>query len=207
MSQKTDGLHAVLSHPRIYDLLQNLLGAKRSRTRLIRDHIRPRPGDRILDIGCGTGELFSQLPEGLHYVGFDLSEDYIAAARQRHQQARFECMDVADYRVSGDDERGADLVLAIGILHHLDDDRARALMRTAHAALKPGGRFISLDGTYIDGQSAIAHALIARDRGKSIRTPDAYLSLAQAEFGTVNGRVRGDMLYVPYTHYIMECVR
>lgn len=207
MSQKTDGLHAVLSHPRIYDLLQNLLGAKRSRTRLIRDHIRPRTGDRILDIGCGTGELFSQLPAGLHYVGFDLSESYITAARQRHGGARFECMDVADYQVSGSDEQGADLVLAIGILHHLDDDRARALMRTAHAALKPGGRFISLDGTYVDGQSPIAHALIARDRGKSIRTPDAYQALAQAEFGTVNGRVRGDMLYVPYTHYIMECVR
>lgn len=207
MAQKTDGFHAVLSYPRIYDLLQNLLGAKRSRAKLIRDHIRPRPGDRILDIGCGTGELFSQLPCGLHYVGFDLSESYIVAARQRHKDAQFECMDVADYQVAGGDEQGADLVLAIGILHHLDDDRARALMRTARAALKPGGRFISLDGTYVDGQSAIAYALIARDRGQSIRTPDAYRALAEAEFDTVNARVRSDMLYVPYTHYIMECVR
>jgi len=208
MSQKTDGLHAVLSHPKVYDLLQNLLGAKRSRARLIRDHIRPRTGDRILDIGCGTGELFSQMPAGLRYVGFDLSEDYIAAARQRHgAHARFECMDVAEYRVAGTEEQGADLVLAIGILHHLDDDRARALMRTAHAALKPGGRFIALDGTYIDGQSPIARALIARDRGQSIRTPAAYQALAEAEFGAVKGQVRDDMLYVPYTHYIMECVR
>lgn len=207
MSQKNDGLHAVLSHPAVYDLLQNLLGARRSRARLIRDHIRPRPGDRILDIGCGTGELFSQMPEGLHYVGFDLSEAYIQAARRRFgDRARFECMDVADYH-AGDGEQQADLVLAIGILHHLDDDRARALMSTAHAALKPGGRFISLDGTYMDGQPAIAHALIARDRGQNIRTPDAYRALAEAEFATVSGRVRGDMLYVPYTHYIMECVR
>ena len=68
MSQKTDGLHAVLSHPAVYDLLQNLLGARRSRARLIRDHIRPCHGDHVLDIGCGTGELFSQLPAGLRYV-------------------------------------------------------------------------------------------------------------------------------------------
>ncbi|HEL2978984.1 TPA: class I SAM-dependent methyltransferase [Stenotrophomonas maltophilia] len=208
MSQKTDGLHAVLSHPAVYDLLQNMLGARRSRARLIRDHIRPRTGDRILDIGCGTGELFSQMPGGLHYVGFDLSEAYIQAARQRFGgRARFECMDVADYQLAGGEQQQADLVLAIGILHHLDDDRARALMRTARAALKPGGRFISLDGAYVEGQSAIAHALIARDRGQSIRTPDAYRALAEAEFSTVSGRVRGDMLYVPYTHYIMECVR
>ncbi|MCX2893835.1 class I SAM-dependent methyltransferase [Stenotrophomonas lactitubi] len=208
MSQKTDGLHAVLSHPAVYDLLQNLLGARRSRTRLIRDHIRPRQGDHILDIGCGTGELFSQLPPGLRYVGFDLSAPYIEAARKRFgDRARFECMDVADYQVGQEQQQKADLVLAIGILHHLDDSHARALMRTAHAALKPGGRFISLDGAYVDGQSAIAHGLIARDRGQSIRTPAAYQSLAEAEFGSVKGQVRSDMLFVPYTHYIMECVR
>lgn len=207
MSQKTDGLHAVLSHPAVYDLLQNLVGARRSRARLIRDHIRPRQGDHVLDIGCGTGELFSQLPAGLRYVGFDLSQDYIDAARKRFgDRARFECMDVADYKV-GQEQQKADLVLAIGILHHLDDSHARALMRTAHAALKPGGRFISLDGAYVDGQSAIAHGLIARDRGQSIRTPSAYHALAEAEFGVVKGQVRSDMLFVPYTHYIMECVR
>ncbi|UXB20677.1 class I SAM-dependent methyltransferase [Stenotrophomonas maltophilia] len=207
MSQKTNGLHAVLSHPAVYDLLQNLLGARRSRERLIRDHIRPREGDYILDIGCGTGELFSQMPPGIRYIGFDLSPAYIDAARERFgDRGRFECMDVADYEVSHEQKQKADLVLAIGILHHLDDSHARALMRTAHAALKPGGRFISLDGTYIDGQSAIARGLISRDRGKSIRTPAAYQALAEAEFGTVNGQVRGDLLFVPYTHYIMECV-
>lgn len=208
MSQKTDGLHAVLSHPAVYDLLQNLLGARRSRARLIRDHIRPRPGDHVLDIGCGTGELFSQLPAGLRYIGFDLSQAYITAARKRFgDRARFECMDVADYEVGQEQQQKADLVLAIGILHHLDDARARSLMRTAHAALKPGGRFISLDGAYVDGQSVIAHALISRDRGQSIRTPSAYQALAEAEFGMVKGQVRNDMLFVPYTHYIMECVR
>ncbi|OBU56709.1 class I SAM-dependent methyltransferase [Stenotrophomonas maltophilia] len=208
MSQKTDGLHAVLSHPAVYDLLQNLLGARRSRARLIQDHIRPRQGDHVLDIGCGTGELFSQLPAGLHYIGFDLSQAYIEAARKRFgDRARFECMDVADYEVGQELQQKADLVLAIGILHHLDDARARSLMRTAHAALKPGGRFISLDGAYVDGQSAIAHGLISRDRGQSIRTPSAYQALAEAEFGMVKGQVRSDMLFVPYTHYIMECVR
>lgn len=208
MSQKTDGLHAVLSHPAVYDLLQNLLGARRSRARLIQDHIRPRQGDHVLDIGCGTGELFSQLPAGLRYIGFDLSQAYIEAARKRFgDRARFECMDVADYEVGQELQQKADLVLAIGILHHLDDARARSLMRTAHAALKPGGRFISLDGAYVDGQSAIAHGLISRDRGQNIRTPSAYQALAEAEFGRVKGQVRSDMLFVPYTHYIMECVR
>lgn len=208
MSQKTTGLHAVLSHPKVYDLLQNLLGARHSRAKLINDHIRPRAGDRILDIGCGTGELFSQMPDGIHYVGFDLSPDYISAARRQHgRHARFECMDVADYQLAQSEQQGADLVLAIGILHHLDDDRAEALVKTAHAALKPGGRFISLDGAYVDGQSPVARALIARDRGQSIRTPNAYLALAQTSFRNASGRIRDDMLHVPYTHYIMECTR
>lgn len=67
----------------MYDLVQDALGATRARTTLIRDYIRPSPGMRLLDMGCGTGALLSFLPE-LDYVGVDLSEQYIAAAKQRN---------------------------------------------------------------------------------------------------------------------------
>ena len=155
------------------------------------------------------------LRAGQPVVGIDNLNQYYDPALKQARLARlqaqagftFERMDVADYEVGHDQQQKADLVLAVGILHHLDDAHARALMRTAFAALKPGGRFISLDGAYVDGQSAIARALISRDRGQSIRTPAAYHAIAAAEFGTVDGQVRTDLLFVPYTHYIMECVR
>lgn len=207
MSQITHGIRSILSHPFFYDLNQNILGAGKSRRQLVRDHIRPREGDQLLDIGCGTAELLRYLPLNLRYVGFDLSQPYIDAARKRYgDRCRFECMDIANFE-DHSIEGGADIVLAIGILHHLDDDPAQALIATAWDKLKPGGRLITIDGTLTDAQSRFARALILRDRGQNIRSPDAYRALAAHRFGEVRMSVREDMLHVPYTHCILECTR
>lgn len=206
MSQVTHGIRSILSHPYFYDLTQKILGAGRSRQKLVRDYIRPKDGDQLLDIGCGTAELLPYLPRGLHYVGFDLSQPYIDAARRRYgDRGRFECMDVAHFEDPS--IQGADIVLAIGILHHLDDDLAEALISTAHDKLKPGGRLITIDGTLTHTQSKAARSLILRDRGQNIRPPAGYRTIAERRFDHVQMTVREDMLFVPYTHCILECTR
>lgn len=207
MAQITHGIRSILSHPAIYDLTQNLLGAGRSRKRLVRDYIRAKPGDQLLDIGCGTAELLPYLPQDIRYVGFDLSQRYIDAAKRRFgDRGRFESMDIAHFQ-EGAIESGADIALAIGILHHLDDELAQSLIQTAWNKLKPGGRFISLDGTLMPHQSKLARALILRDRGQNIRTPEEYTRLASKVFSSVTTTVRHDLLFVPYTHCILECTR
>lgn len=205
MAQKTTGLHAILSAPWAYDLLQNILGAQKARKRLLNDHARPGPNATILDIGCGTGEIVPHLPKGAGYHGFDLSPLYIESANRRFgNRATFHCMDIADYQPQDGDEL-ADVVLAVGILHHLDDDIVVKLMQSARSKLKPGGHLVTMDGTLVDGQSSLARNLILRDRGQNIRTPDAYRALAEKAFQDVKVTVRHDMIYVPYTHCVMEC--
>ena len=68
-----------------------------------------------------------------------------------------------------------------------------------------GGRMVTLDGCYIQGQSRIARALLRRDRGKFIRDVSAYLKLADAYFRDVRPDVRHDLLSFPYTLLIMTC--
>ena len=71
-----------------------------------------------------------------------------------------------------------DLAPANGVVHHLDDDQALALYRLARSALKPGGRFVSFDGAFVDGQSAVARMFLRNDRGRHVRRAEDYERLA-----------------------------
>ena len=169
----------------------------------VADFIRPREGDRVLDIGCGTGVMLKYLPR-VEYVGFDMSPQYIAACRARYgSRGTFFCE-----RVTRDVLRGHqpfDIVLAVGILHHLDDAEATDLFALAHSALRPNGRLLTLDGCYAEGQSAAARFLLRHDRGTHVRTEPACRALAQAVFPHVATHILHDMFRVPYTVLIMEC--
>lgn len=204
MGQITTGVRAILSLPWVYDGFQRLAGVRRSRTILVSEHIRPRPGDRILDIGCGTGTLLDYLPESVEYVGFDASAEYIDAARRRFgSRGTFvnRLLDetaVAEYH-------GFDRVTATGILHHLEDNEVLHLFEVARQALRDGGEFHSLDPCFCDGQSAASRFLVSRDRGQNVRRPEAYRELAEQVFGEVALTHRNDMRTIPYDNALLRC--
>ncbi len=83
MAQVTTGIRAILSHPLVYEALQSLMGADKGRARMVRDYVRPFPGMRILDLGCGTAEILGSLPADITYVGYDMSGQYITAAQKK----------------------------------------------------------------------------------------------------------------------------
>lgn len=203
MSQVTSGLRSILSLPGGYALLQRLMGAERSRRILCSEFIQARPQETVLDIGCGTAEILEHLP-GVNYSGFDLNPRYVDSARKKYgHQGVFRCEDVrrADLERKG----GFDLVLAIGILHHLDDDEAVALFRFAKSALRPGGRLVTFDSCYVDGQSRLAKFFIDHDRGRNTRFEEGYRTLADQVFPNVESHIRHDLLHFPYTHIILKC--
>jgi SAM-dependent methyltransferase len=206
VAQVTTGLKAVLSVPIVYDLFQGMVGAGRFRRRVASEYVCVGSHRRVLDIGCGTGEFIRYLPDDVEYVGFDLSSDYIKVARTKYgNRGKFECADVSTY--SAEREGLFDVVLAFGILHHLDDGEARALMQIAWANLAPNGRLITIDPTFVEGQSSIARAIISRDRGRNVRQPPAYLAFAEERFSSARVSVRNDLLLIPYSHCVVEGTR
>lgn len=206
MAQRERGLHRLLSASWIYQGLQDLLGARRFQRRFVEHWLCLRPGHRVLDIGCGPAAILEHVPAGVEYHGFDDSAVYLAAARRRFGdrgtfwQARVERATLG--------RLGAfDRVLAVGVLHHLDDAAASALLDLAAVALAPDGALVTYDPCFTPGQSPIARFLAARDRGQNVRSPDGYAALARDRFATVAPEVVTGHLRVPYTATVMICRR
>ena len=158
---------------------------------------------RILDLGCGPAEILTALPTDVEYVGYDMSPAYIAAARKKFgQRGTFHCRLLQETEVQTIGK--FDLVMGLGVLHHLDDGSAEQFMRLARSALKPGGRMLTQDPCYAPGQNPIAKFLIDRDRGQNVRNAGQYHALASRVFENTRGAV-SHRKWVPYTHWMMEC--
>jgi cyclopropane fatty-acyl-phospholipid synthase-like methyltransferase len=201
----SDKLSAILRFPAAYRLFQWVVGgAGDLRARYVAEYIKPQRGDKVLDIGCGPGDMLPLLP-GVDYVGLDISSEYIEAAKRRFgDRGRFYCTDVGLAEI--EHERGQfDLVLATGVLHHLEDERAAQLFELARVALRPGGKLITYDGCYVPEQSKLARWVLSKDRGRFVRSREEYVKLASAYFTRVDHHVRHDLLRIPYTHLIMFC--
>ena len=194
---------SVMELATVYRWVQRILGGQASQRYFVDCHLRPQPGDRLLDIGCGPAGILERLPQ-VSYVGVDLSPRCIAAAQARYgERGTFVCQSVSQMAV--DQPHSFDLVMAAGLLHHLDNSEADQLFKIAALALKPGGRFVTLDGCFVPGQSKVAQWLLRNDRGQFVRTAEGYLTLANRVFSDVRPTVRHDLLRTPYTHIMLEC--
>ena len=194
---------SILSFPSVYRLFGTLIGAHRCRIECVERYVRPKASDRFLDCGCGPGSSLEYLP-AVDYVGIDIDEKYIASARSRYgDRATFRLGAVGRETIHEEDHY--DVVLAWGLLHHLDDDQASEFLRLARRCLKATGRLVTADPCYTDGQSRVVRYLLDSDRGSHVRSLEAWLELVRPVFPAVEGHLRHDLLRIPYTHLIMEC--
>lgn len=203
MAQIENGIRSILSHPKIYNLFQSVMGAHRVRTDFVENYVLPKPSDNILDIGCGTADTLAYLPKNINYFGFDQSQIYIDHARGRFgPRGTFNCA-LVDSMLTSQLPR-MNIVLASGLIHHLDDQQAISLFDIAKSALGDDGRFIAIDPCYSIEQSKTAKWLIDRDRGQNVRDQQSYEHLANSIFGKVKSSVV-HRKWIPYTHHIMIC--
>jgi ubiquinone/menaquinone biosynthesis C-methylase UbiE len=203
MAQRESGLHGVLSLSWVYDAFQRAVGAERYRRRVVDEIIRPNPGQRIVDIGCGTAEVLKWLPN-VHYLGIDPNPHYIQTARRRYSdRGTFLVGSVQELEVLSDCE--FDLAIALGLLHHLEDTEVQRLFKRVRDLLSPGGRLITVDCTLIEGQHPLARFVIRQDRGLNVRTSVELVRLVREYFDDPNIKIHHDLLRIPYTHISLEC--
>lgn len=201
--EREKGAYALLQSASVYSWFQSAVAPARYH-RFILEQMNTKIGDRVFDIGCGPGDILETLPQ-VEYLGIDYSQEYIDAAQTNYgDRARFVCAGVDDAEL-GDEAGTFDIAAAKGVVHHLDDKLATDLFRVAREALKPGGRLMTIDPCFADGQSWFSKQVVSRDRGEFVRTLDAYRDLAAPFFSEVKTTVRHDLLRIPYTHLCMVC--
>ncbi|WP_433945840.1 class I SAM-dependent methyltransferase [Paenibacillus sp. SN-8-1] len=102
------------------------------------DLLRPEKNERILDLGCGTGDLTSQIAEsGAQVKGIDYSASMIEAAKKKYPNLEFKVSNGENFTA----EEHYDAVFSNAALHWMKD--APGVVRSIHQALKPGGRFVA----------------------------------------------------------------
>ncbi len=122
-------------NPNLYD---NKHGFVAKYGEALLDLLALKPGERILDLGCGTGDLTHKIAEcGATVIGLDSSIDMIAAARAKYPAIEFAVGDATHFVF----DAPFDAVFSNATLHWVKppEDAVRCIAN----ALKPGGRFVA----------------------------------------------------------------
>ena len=159
-----------------------------------------KEGLRILDFGCGPGDLLGRFLDA-DYLGIDPLDGCVNAAQSKLQKLKIRGeVQLGDHNSLLKLEPGSfDLIIAIGVLHHMPDSDAQTFLNYAARLLKvETGRLVSLDPCLFDNQSIASRFMVQRDRGRFVRHHDEYKSLVQIDFREVSLNQHSKILRMPY---------
>jgi ubiquinone/menaquinone biosynthesis C-methylase UbiE len=135
-----------------YDVFTGLLGlgVNRPNSRMIIEMAKIKPGDKVLDVGCGTGNLTLTAKKyagasGSAY-GIDASPEMIDVARKKAKRSGSETVfEVGLIEKIAYPDATFDVVISRLVIHHLPDDLKRQGFKEIYRVLKPGGLFFLAD--------------------------------------------------------------
>jgi SAM-dependent methyltransferase len=120
------------------------------RAALFVEHGGLRPGQKVLELGCGTGVFLEKVAAGgADITGIDLSEDLLAQARARLAGVANVTLDRGNAEELPYPDDHFDAAYGSSILHHLD---LEAALRAVHRVLKPGGRLVFAEPNIMNPQ-------------------------------------------------------
>jgi len=197
-SLATGIIHRLGDSPLFFSALRSVMGGDCYRQGVLDEAIGERcPSMRVLDLGCGTGQM-ARWVQPAQYVGVDSNPAYLRyATRHAPAGARFLELDLARANLASCNIGVFDVVLAMGLLHHLSNSGVHWLLGAVTQLLGPAGKMVTIDGARVPDTARTARRLMAGDKGNFVRSPVEYEELLSRHFRSVRGRTRRDLLRVP----------
>jgi cyclopropane-fatty-acyl-phospholipid synthase len=126
------------------DWNNDLATAQHDKLEMICRKLRLKPGDRLLDIGCGWGALVCHAAKhfGVDAVGVTLAEEQFAFAKEKVARLGLDSkvtIELRDYSLIDGD---FDKIASVGMFEHVGIANHSAYFRTIHRLLKPGGLYL-----------------------------------------------------------------
>jgi SAM-dependent methyltransferase len=189
----------------LYDPLTRLAGISRLHGGLL-DRADLQPGHRVVEIGCGTGNLLlaaARRQPSAEVMGID--PDPAALRRARRKAVRAKLPVRLERAFAGElpfPDGSVDRILSSLMLHHLDDDEKIRAMREARRVLRPAGQLHLVDFAGAPPKKGLSGHLIHRNP-RLAGNPTDHVLAAMRETGLTdvaeNGH--GSSRFGGYTYY------
>lgn len=221
------GSHAGYIHGTSAREQDRLVRQARTLREILLDGLDLRPGERVLEVGCGVGAVLEQLATaepGLELVGIDLAPEQVATARRRLDERGIRAeLAVADAIRLPFPDASFDRVVMVWVVEHLPDPAAA--LAEARRVLRPGGRIDLTETDYasfrVSPPDAEIAAFLAAFVRHFARSGDPHAGprlgplLERVGFRSVDVRMAGIHLWCPsraeplrgFTDYILEFIR
>lgn len=140
---------------------------------IIKEYLTLHQYESILDFGCGIGILAPLFPSK-KYLGFDIDEKAIAFARKKYPRYAFIWGNATSLKL----DKKFDLIVVVGVLHHLNNMEARQALSVMDSLLTKNGSIIIIEAIPpIYKWNILGQILRSLDNGHFVRTLPEYKKL------------------------------